>query len=593
MQRMSILFGILLLAPLALRQHAAHDRDLLSKFDQAPAQYAMTARVDAAQGKVSVWADLAFTNRSDHDQQDILFAIPDKDHFRLDSILLFGSPLDTSRIKYDKNSMTLSVPVKAGEMVPLQLSFTTQLVGLKELSKKDGAILVDDWYPRISTQNISGQMPIPEVADFRLECIADTPFHLSAPGTWVNEIEGVGSIPDRADSIYEDLLNQPTEQVQAKRYFYRLTGAERMSFAVLRNPSMARIQFDQQRFDLYGTESKVSAGRAEFLSKASKIAREVVRRMGALPDGRFVVLFGREGRPDDAPDRFSYVSLASRNPERMLTEFTFELASQYFNRAGEMSSELPWSEGAAVFLTAAILHHLYQDTGYKMVHEWLEERLPPRDIRRPLGNKPFAWMETMRRPNRPFSPEDSIRFQEQFATPSALQILAAGTSDDAVGSLLRRYSLDVRHRHAKPNEFVDLISGELGERWVARLEEFRKSRRTYDWRIQAASFDRTDDGFVVRVEIGASALKDMPVELALINAVDTVIALYSPTGDQNATEPFLQEIPFRPATIILDPLHKLPDNNRQNNVYISGRAGGRYQSDRAEFPTYKRLTRGD
>ncbi len=593
MRRISTLFGILLLAPLAIGQHTGHDHDLLSKFDQAPAQYAMTARVDAAQGRVSVWADLAFTNRSDQDLQSILFDIPNRSHFVLDSILLFGSPLDTSRIRIDQASMTLAVPVKAGEMVPLQLSFATELVGLKELTKREGAILADDWYPRISTQNSNEKKSIPEVADFRLEIAVDTPLHLAASGTWVNEVERIGSIPDRADSIFEDLLNQTTGQVQAKRYFFRLTGAERMSFAVLRNPSMARIQFDQQRFDLYGTESKVSRGREDFLEEASKIAREVVRRMGALPDGRFAALFGREGHSDHAPDRFGYVSYSSRDPERMLTEFTFALASQYFNRAGEMSSELPWSQGAAVYLTAAILHHLYQDTGYKMVYEWLEERLPPRDIRRPLGNKPFAWMETMRRPNRPFSPEDSIRFREQFVAPSALQILAAGISDDAVVSLLRRYSLDVRHRHAKPNEFDELISKELGERWVARIDQFQRHRQTYDWRIQAASFDKTDDGYAVRVDIDASALEDMPVELALINGSDTVMAQYSPQGDSGATGTFLQEIPFRPSTIVLDPLHKLPDNNRQNNVYISGKTGGRYQSNRSEFPTFKRLTRGD
>lgn len=593
MLKISTLIGLLLVPPLAVGQHTGHEHEPVARFDQAPAQYAMTAKVEAGQEKVSVWADLAYTNRTALDAQIIRFAIPDKNHFMLDSILLFGSPLDTSRIKFEKNAMALSVPVKAGEMVPLQLSFATRLPGLRELTKREGAILVDDWYPRIVAPSSSGQGTVPEVADFRLEFIVDTPLHLAAPGTWVNEVERIGSVPDRADSIYVNLLNQPTEQVQAKRYFYRLTGAERMSFAVLSNSSMARIQFDQQRFDLYGTESKVSAGRAEFLSEASKIAREVVRSMGTLPDGRFVTLFGREDHQDSDPDRFGYVSLSSRDPERMLTEFTFELVSQYFNRTGEPSHELPWSEGAPVYLTAAILHQLYQDAGYKMVYEWLEDRLPPRDIRQPLGRSPFAWMETMRRPNRPFNPEDSIRFQEQFVAPSALQVLAAGTSDDAVVSLLRRYSLDVRHRHANPNEFVDLISGELGERWVARIEEFRITRQSFDWQVRSASFDRTDDGFAVRVEIGALALRDMPVELALINAVDTVFALYSPSGDPNTPEPFLQEIPFRPATIILDPLHKLPDNNRQNNVYISGRAGGRYQSPRAEYPTFKRLTRGD
>ncbi len=592
MRRFITLFG-LLLAPIALGQHAGHDHEPLAKFDQSPAQYAMTARVNATEGKVSVWTDLAYTNRLDLDLQSILLAVPDKDHFRLDSILLFGSPLDTSRIRIDKNSMTLTVPVKAGEMVPLQLSFVTQLPGLRELTKREGEILVDDWYPRIVAPSSSGQGTVPEVADFRLEIIVDAPLHIAAPGTWVNEVELIGSIPERVDSVYQDLLNLPIEKAQLNRYFYRLTGEERLSFAVLRNPYMTRVQFDQQRFDLYGSEGRVSKERTEFLAETSRIAREVVKRLGALPDGRFVVLFGREGHFDDAPDRFGFISLASRDPERMLTEFTFELVSQYFNREGELSNELSWSEGAAVYLTAVTLHQIYQDVGYRMVNEWLEDRLPPRDIRQPLGKSPFAWMETMRRPNRPFSPEDSIRFQQLFVAPSALQILAAGTSDDAVVSLLRRYSLDVRHRHARPNEFVDLIFKELGERWVTRIDEFRHYRQTYDWRVRAASFDKTDDGFVVRVDIDATALADIPVELALINGNDTVFVLYSPSGDQNTPEPFLQEIPFRPTKIILDPLHKLPDNNRQNNVYISGRASLRYQSTQVEFPTFKRLTRGD
>lgn len=580
----------------AAQQHD-HDRNTTASALPAAAQYGFKIMVDAESGVVKATMDLAYTGEFAVGTQSLVFSLPQESGFHLDSILWRGTPVDSSRIVMQEGRLLLTIPITSGETVPLLFSFETRIDGLRHLLDAPGSILVDDWYPRLLTGGPADELDVPEIGDFHVDLRVTRPLSIAAPGTWVNEIEQIGSIPDRADTILTDLYARGVEThadtTRPSQYLFRMTGSERFSFAVLNEANLTRIMFDRHRLDLFSADRFDPELQHKFILEIERIARATVKVMGTIPDGRHAVLVGRQDPIGRDPDRLAFVSAASRNSREMLTSFAWELISQYFNRAEQQPGSLAWSEGGAIWLTASVLHDLYGDDGYRMVEDWLERQLPPRDIRQPMGSSPFAFMDNLRRPNRPLSSSDSTRFERLFVAPSALQLIAAGTSDEAVTSLLRRYSLASRHRHPTTSELVDLVATELGEKWRTRLAEFQGNRKSFDWSLEDVHFERSGSGFLVTVSVGAVALQDQPVEIAMIAGSDTVIAAHTPIFAGGKFAPFEQQISFLPSTIILDPGQRLPDRNRQNNIFQSNRVGLRYQKEGEEFPTFRRLVSGD
>jgi hypothetical protein len=269
------------------------------------------------------------------------------------------------------------------------------------------------------------------------------------------------------------------------------------------------------------------------------------------------------------------------------------MAHQYFNRVHNRFESIPWSDGAAIWVAATVLHDLYGDDGYVMMENWLDQVLPERDIHSPLSTAPFGWMNTIRKPNRPWGQDDSLLFQQYFVTPSALQIVAAYTSTDSVMTALRRYSLENRNRHPEASELPKAVATEIGADWSSQLHSLVEEKGPFDWGLEQVKVSKSANSFLNTAAIVATSDLNLPIEVAIVTGTDTTVVLQSLSKEKRISTLFAYETAVRPSSIALDPDGKLPDQNRQNNVFNTNATNLRLRSLQKQFPTYKRFIRGD
>jgi hypothetical protein len=594
---------ILLAAGSTNAQHGGHSQAMEASVRPAAAQCVMRLLLRPEEGIAETWMDLAYTNRTTSDISELRFSLSKDHQVTIDSVLYLGAPLDSSRMQTDDNILMLRILLKPGEMAPLLMSFKTRISELKEIRKGGQAVFLDHWYPKLLVAEVSEEgskepnKPEPEICDFRLEIKTDSSVQVAVPGTFINEIESFGPVSDRIDTIYYDPqdslfpANNPFPSFIS--YYCQLTGAENCALAIFRVPSIVRIMYKQQRVDLYSSSRVARKDQERIAGEIDRITRATIGYLGPIPDGRMAVYFDRQERPDLLAGKFAYICTGSRDPRQVITQFAVAMAYQYFNRVQGSVESTPWSDGAAIWVAATVLHDLYGDDGYTMMESWLDQVLPEREIHSPLSAAPFGWMNDLRKPNRPWGQDDSLLFLQYFVTPSALQIVAAYTSIDSMMSALRRYSLENRNRHPQATELPKSVASEIGEDWSSRLGPMVEAERPFDWSLRDVKVSKSASGFLISAAIVATSDPNLPIEVAIVTGTDTTVSLQSLSKEKRISTFFGYYSAARPSSIVLDPHYKLPDQNRQNNIYNANAINLRLRNAPKQFPTFKRFTRGD
>ena len=597
------LFFMALLCASGVAAQPLHDHAIELPLRPAPAQYVLRARVLSAEGAIQCWMELNYTNVSAETLTSLIFDLPKADDLILDSILWMGAPLDSTRIDRAGRFLTLRIPLKPGESAPLLMSFRSRIDGLKRFAAGSSTVAYsNNWYPSILAQHngtwsVGGQgiSPMPEVGDYRVELVVDTPYQIVAPGQFANEVEHYGLIPERTDSIIYDLYANAasvTSEEACTGYFVA-SGCEQFNFALLRNPQAVRIIRDKQKLDLYSIEQLTQSVQTKFTEEATRIAEQVIEKLGPIPDGRFAAIIDR--RQFDAEDygRLARISTSSRDPNILLADLAVALIGQYFTSSLPGKDDLPWSEGAVIYTTASILHGIYGDEGYNMLADWIDWRLPPRAPRSFFSPPAFAWMESIRKPNRPWSADDSLFYEAIVVAPSAIQVTANSAGADKVDAAILKSSLATRYRHSPPGELADSIAEGVGNSGKVHFKEWIRRPRTFDWSVEKVDLKRQSEGYQLSFDIRAHALPSMAVEVAIVAGGDTLRHLLVPSDTSDGRLTFTQKVADRPESIVIDPRHLLPDRNRQNNFHSFQFARSRYNSNESVFPTFRRLIQGD
>jgi hypothetical protein len=257
------------------------------------------------------------------------------------------------------------------------------------------------------------------------------------------------------------------------------------------------------------------------------------------------------------------------------------------------SSDLPWSDGAVVYTAASVMHEIYGDEAYEILAEWIDWRLPPRNIRSFFGPPGFAWMENIRKPNRPWSPDDSSLYERIIVAPSAIQLAATFAGVDTVNKAITDLSLATRYRHGLAIEYIQALA-EVTDSLVSRsLIQWQLRPRIFDWSLEDVDLKRNDSGFNLSFEVRTQSLATLPVEVAVIATGDTLRQVLFPESDAAGTLSFSKQVAVRPKTIIVDPRHVLPDRNRRNNIFSFDNALSRHSVKLTEYPTFRRLSQGE
>ena len=212
------LFFMALLCASGVAAQPSHDHSLEVSLRPAAAQYVLRWRLLAAEGAIQTWMELNYTNVSVDTLPSLIFDLPKTDDLVFDSILWMGAPLDSTRIDRAGRFLTLRISLKPGESAPLLMSFRSRIEGLKRFAAGSSTVAYsNNWYPSILAQHngtwaVGGQgiSQMPEVGDYRVELVVDTPYQMVAPGQFANEVEHYGLIPERTDSIIYDLYANAT-----------------------------------------------------------------------------------------------------------------------------------------------------------------------------------------------------------------------------------------------------------------------------------------------------------------------------------------------------------------------------------------------
>ena len=601
MTRFATTFTLLLFV-LATRATAQHDHARELSVQPAAAQYLLQARPIPGEPAYQVWMELVYTSHFRDTVPSLLFSLPDKEDLTFDSILYLGAPLDGSRIMRQNNFLALEVTLAPRESAPLLFSFKLRVEQMRRLLQRGAShALVQQWHPVILARQGDnwavggdGMSPLPEIGDYRVEIMFDSSFQIIAPGQFVNEVEHLGLIPDRQDTVITELYPDLAASSKAFRSAHFVAnGCERFDFALVRQPQASRIVYRRQKIDLYSAEWISDDVSNRFITKATEISRRVIDLLGPLPDGRLMAFLNREEFDLGRGGRMATISTSSRDPKIVLADLTVALTSQYFTSSLPDTGSLFLSYGASVFFAATVLHDLYGCDGYAMLSEWIDWRLPPRDPRSFFGPPAFAWMENIRKPNRPWSTGDSLLYQQIVVAPSALQILASTIEVLAVNNALIGISLSARHRHVSDSEIIGSLNQATNQIAGEQMRAWQWPDMSFDWSIKDAKLVKESDSFIVSGILEAECLFALPVEVAVVTGKDTLVQIVTSDASNGGSTRFSLKLGSRPLAITADPHHRLPDRNRQNNRHLFQFGQSRQEEQIAEFPTFRRLMRGD
>ena len=116
---------------------------------------------------------------------------------------------------------------------------------------------------------------------------------------------------------------------------------------------------------------------------------------------------------------------------------------------------------------------------------------------------------------------------------------------------------------------------------------------SFDWSIKDAKLVKESDSFIVSGILEAECLFALPVEVAVVTGKDTLVQIVTSDASNGGSTRFSLKLGSRPLAITADPHHRLPDRNRQNNRHLFQFGQSRQEEQIAEFPTFRRLMRGD
>lgn len=579
--------------------------------------YAIQGRTDFASRRITASAEIEYHNAGDTTVESLLFELPEDvdtqgrgKRFSIDSVLLNGVPQDIGPLILGKRFLQIPVRLAPQERAHLLIPFVKDFSDNRARGQYIDGLHIQAWYPKVvsaAAEDDTGATPgrtVPLVATYRVGLQTDTAFLLIGPGELRNDREHFGYLPDRGDTVLNDIVNNTLgDQRPARKGQFQWIARNIQSFDIvcLQRPTIDRIVAGPAKLTLY-----YSAQATRFRRELNHATRELSRfyqvwlGTPSNPQNSVVAAGIRQGGEYDYADLgLILLPLESRRESVIRASLAVQLAQQYFPASFETDSVggLPWSEGAAIFAATQALYSLYGSRGYEMMEEYGGYRFPLPRIGQPTSRQsPFAFMETIRAPRFRWDGDDSIRYEALFVVPSALQALRPITGADRLWAALRHFSSQSRHNLASPDQFTSLMSEYLGAPVNQLLfGQWQDYHRRFDWSVDGVKAESTYTGALVTGTIERDALRGHPVEVGIIMSTgDTLSKSVTPTeADTRKFLHFQLEIIGKPVAVIVDPYHFLPDVNRDNNVYHLTRGPFRGGPKVDEFPAFRRIARGE
>lgn len=607
-------FIVVLALASSLLAQPGTDREF--RYEDPAVVYTIDGRVDFAEQQISADAEIEFRNDSDSSVSALWLLLPDEvgpdgmgAHFSIDSLLLQGVPQHLASLVTAGRLLRVPVQMMPGDRTHLLIPFTRDFEGSRASGRHVDGRHFRRWYPQVIRAPImpaseGGLLhnPVPLVANYRVALKTDTSFWLIGPGELRNDREVFGVLPDRGDTIVPNIQQSSLSDQNILRqgeFYWLARSLQNFDIVSMRNPTIDRVVSASAKLTLYYSAQSLRH-REEINTLAKRISYFYQKNLGSPANQQTAIVIAgirNSSEPASSETRIIILPLESRHQEVIAASLAVQLAQQYF--APTLFSDsirgLPWSEGAAVYAATKALHAIAGAKGYSMMEVYGGYHFPLPRIGQPITrNSPFAFMETVRAPQPRWRLADSLRYEALFVVPSALEVLGSLVSDSSVWAALAWHSQESRNRLSSPDQFLISVVEHLDSTITeADLDQWRQYGRRFDWSIRnlSVSSDSASHHLVGTVE--RDAMRQLPFDIGVVGSNgDTLRLTVAPSVTDTAARMRIDfEIAEPPVALILDPGYRLPDINRENNVYYIRHGEFRYRMNMVVFPAFARLIR--
>ncbi len=512
---------------------------------------------------------------------------------RIDTLLYNVARLREKPLMLDSSLMKVFLPnpLLPGEEGLFIIVFETRLKD-KNACAGNKPFVFNRWHPYICLyQNgrwFLGKDPLndfrySDYSLFRVVLKVDSAYDLVGSGHFINEKEHYGFLPRVGEGeVGIDILNRPDSlndpgfyklvfEKGYKEYHWRTQGVTTFPFVLSSKVKLDRINIEMTQVDLYCSPGTGSLQPPDIINQVVDIISEYRQQWGSFPYGEAYMFYGSDYFMKEEAKNFFLIPPNLNSPDTRYVFLAVKLAHSWLPETiPQKPYEGLFDEALAVFSAWKLLFDKFGTEGYRMAGDY------ETTIRNCCFRDDFS----------------KNTFEYVYKTiPARLYMLDFCIGDSVFHKVLHDYITQNKYSYSDKQNFLDLVRDMTGQdySWLFDLERGRipDCDVYFDAPVRVVA---DDTGIIVRGSVGCKSPLVMPVEIALvINRADTIFTLISRDDLLTGRGKFSVKLSRWPMSVILDPGHRLPDNNRRNNYHFFQPLRFKYYPPENLFPAYREI----
>jgi hypothetical protein len=489
----------------------------------------------------------------------------------LDSILLFGTPLDVSDIVQESNAMHLRLtqPIPPHQVGFLLLSFTRKKVTTTRHANR--ADLWQDWLPGVAV-TLDGQPVTNDCGELTrvstrsyVNISIDSSLRIYAGGELINEKEMYGLLPtDRV--LLEDIARlglaadyqtpyAPTFPDGTRRYLLKCETDPTCPMLVGTPTRVDRVTIDSLTIDIVQPRSVSSQEAHRFNQEVTKIAAGLGTRLGMPPGKRLLLYPGAQA--------FPLITESSLGVNRELqpwktqrTDLIAALTRWWLSDFAVTAMESDLRRGLVGYVSLAAVYQMYGAESVRLLRKMYDEKEWKKYRRVSDELSAITCPDSLS-----LAGAQRLFFDDAFRWHTLRGLLG----DEVFGALIyafeRARPLTLEVIGAAVPDSAARSARILTDAW--RTPEFSESVAL----VSAASRqDMTTGHWQTTVQVSREGVLALPIEVAIVSTRgDTLLDTIPMAAADRLVSFDSGPMPWQPMWIMLDPFYKLPDFNRHDN----------------------------
>lgn len=526
--------------------------DLAPMQQPPPVTLTFRGRHDLQAGRLIGQLELAWVHTADVPSDTVFLRRPGPD-FQQDSILFRGAPFDYRAKAPDSSVLAILLPrqLRPGERGFILLAYS---VDAPVLAGQSSLTIMDNWLPAV----LEGGSPVGRVCEWDVlpsriyaEIAVDSSLRLYTGAVLLNEKEMFGLQPT-ADGVYQDITTDmkaadlspyhPEFENGLRKYLFQVERGDDCAIVLGPPTRIDRVIHDSLTVDIAFPPGRSPLDAALATEHLARMVEAVHDRLGRPMQKRLLITH--------VGSAFSSVSTAlvtvdmdEARLERLAADGILALS-----RWWQPDIEAIEARWLMLYTAQHATFALYGEEALRSQRAMYQPKVWPKYRR---GVKPdcldSTWIE---------------KWEAWFVEgPKRLHTINQLVGDSLFWDRMQADLSGMEIDHADDSLPISPWLDTIDTYWMA--DTFAT-----DYKLLAAEAKRTaEGGWVAEITIANERSLSLPVDISVFSVSgDSVMAVAEPTGEGSFSfrSPVLEEQPF---WIFLDPYHKLPEWDRDNNQW--------------------------